>query len=82
MIRLGDIYEGKGYYRLPMLSTTRKSTNYRLKISLDRTSRLSNDLRSAEPVQGLQFSFGYFPGTQVPVDLNPQDHPDLIEWLD
>ena len=71
-VKLGDIYQGKGYYQIPMLNSNKGRHSMRLRIELAKGGS-GTDLRKAfksrsVPV-GLKFEFAYASGHSDPVDV-------------
>jgi hypothetical protein len=82
IVVLGDIFAGKGYYRLPMLDPTSVSSKYRITFAINKKSALGKRLGNQESVRGVRFSFGYTPKLSVPVDFDPAVYPELLHWIE
>ncbi len=82
MVILGDLYTGKGYFRLPMMDPMSVSSRYKVTFAMNKKSELGRELRSQEAVKGVHFTFAYTPKVSTPVDLDPQEHPELLHWIE
>jgi len=71
-VKLGDIYRGKGYYQVPMLSPGKGRNTMKLRIELARGGSgtdLRHTLKSSKSPVGVKFEFAYTSGHSDPVDL-------------
>lgn len=71
-LKLGDIYQGKGYYQIPMLNSSKARYSMRLKIKLAEDGSgydLRKSFRSQGAAVGIEFEFAYTSGHSDPVDV-------------
>ena len=71
-VKLGDIYQGKGYYQIPMLNAGKGRNAMRLRIELSKGGSgtdLRKTLKSEKVPVGLRFAFAYTSGHSDPVDV-------------
>jgi len=71
-IKLGDIYQGKGYYQIPMLRSAEDRHSMKLRIELAKGGSgedLRKTHRSGNIPLGMTFEFAYTSGHHDPVDI-------------
>jgi len=71
-VKLGDIYQGKGYYQIPMLNSGSGRSTMKLGIELARGGSgtdLRKTLKSGNVPVGIRFEFAYKSGHSDPVDV-------------
>lgn len=72
LVKLGDIYQGKGYYQIPMLNAGRGRSTMRVRIELAKGGSgtdLRKTFKSMKIPVGIQFEFAYTSGHSDPVDV-------------
>lgn len=72
-VKLGDIYQGKGYYQLPMLNSIKGRHAMRLRIELAKGGSgtdLRKTFKSKNVPVGIKFEFAYASGHGDPVDVS------------
>ncbi len=67
--KMGDIYDGKGYYQLPAMDET-KAGKYTLKIQIDRPTPEVKSQMDQDGVSGMRLDFNHY----------PKDHRDPITY--
>ncbi len=71
-LKLGDIYQGKGYYQIPLLNEdkVRNAVKLRMALADDGSGHdLRKSLKSRKTPVGIQFEFAHTSGHSDPVDV-------------